>query len=109
LSCARKRRHDFAVLRVLGMTRGGVRVVLNSQATAIAMFGLVFGIPLGLAVGRIGWRSITERVPLLDVAPLALVAALLIIPATIVVANLLAFWPGRVVLSCLPGEVLRAE
>ena len=109
LSCARRRRHDFAVLRTLGMTRGGVRTVLNAQSTAIGLFGLAVGVPLGLAVGRLGWRSIAERVPLFDVAPFALVAVVLIVPATILVANLLAIWPVRVTLAHRPGEELRTE
>jgi hypothetical protein len=109
LSCARRRGHEFAVLRALGMTRGNIRAVLNSQGTAIGLFGLVIGIPLGLAVGRLGWRAIAERVPLSVIPPFALVAALLLIPATLIAANILALWPGRVTLSRLPGEELRAE
>jgi hypothetical protein len=38
-----------------------------------------------------------------------LVAALLIIPTMLLAANLLALWPGRVTLSHLPAEQLRAE
>jgi hypothetical protein len=91
------------------MTRGNIRAVLNSQGTAIGLFGLVIGIPLGLAVGRLGWRAIAERVPLSVIPPFALVAALLLIPATLIAANILALWPGRVTLSHLPGEELRAE
>ncbi len=109
LSCARRRSHDFAVLRALGMTRRNVRTVLNSQATAVGLFGLVVGIPLGLAVGRLGWRAIADRVPLSDIAPLALAGALLLIPVTLLGANLLALWPGSVTLSHVPAEELRAE
>jgi ABC-type lipoprotein release transport system permease subunit len=109
LSCARRRSHEFAVLRALGMTRGHIRTILNSQGTAIGLFGLVVGIPLGIAVGRLGWRAIAERVPLAEVPPLALTAALLLIPVTVVVANILALWPGRVTLSQRPAGELRAE
>jgi hypothetical protein len=109
LSCAQRRRRDFAMLRALGMTRGNVRTVLNAQGTAIGLFGLVVGIPLGLVVGRVGWIAIASRVPLSQVAPLALVAIVLIIPVTIVAANVLALWPGRVTLSHLPAEELRTE
>jgi predicted lysophospholipase L1 biosynthesis ABC-type transport system permease subunit len=109
LSCARRRSHEFAVLRALGMTRGNVRTILNSQGTAIGLFGLVVGIPLGIAVGRLGWRAIAERVPLAEIPPLALTAALLLIPVTLIAANVLALWPDRVALSHLPAEALRAE
>ena len=109
LSCARRRSHDFAVLRALGMTRGNIRTVLNSQGTAIGLFGLVVGIPLGLAVGRLGWRAIADRVPLSDIAPFALAAALLLIPVTLDRGQ----HPGAVARArhalALPAEELRAE
>jgi FtsX-like permease family len=109
LSCARRRSHEFAVLRALGMSRGNIRTILNSQGTAIGLFGLAIGIPLGLAVGRLGWRAIAERVPLSELPPLALAAALILIPVTLVAANVLALWPGRVALSHSPAEELRVE
>ena len=109
LSCAYRRSHEFAVLRALGMTRRNIRSVLNSQGTAIGLFGLVIGVPLGIGVGRLGWRSIAERVPLSEIPPLALTAALLLIPVTVIAANVLALWPGRVALSHSPAEQLRVE
>jgi ABC-type antimicrobial peptide transport system permease subunit len=109
LSCARRRRPEFAVLRALGMTRGNIRTVLSSLGTSIGLFGLVVGIPLGLAVGRLGWRAIAERVPLSVVPPLALAAALLLVPVTLITANVLTLWPGRVSLSRSPAEELRVE
>jgi ABC-type lipoprotein release transport system permease subunit len=109
LSCARRRGHDLAVLRALGMTRANIRTILNSQGTAIGLFGLVVGIPLGLVVGRVGWRAIAARVPLSEVAPFALAAILIIIPAMLLAANVLALWPGRVALSRSPAEKLRTE
>jgi hypothetical protein len=108
-SCARRRGHELAVLRALGMTRGNIRTILNSQGTAIGLFGLVIGIPLGLVVGRLGWRAIAARVPLSEVAPFALAAILIIIPAMLIAANVLALWPGRVALSQPPADKLRTE
>jgi hypothetical protein len=67
------------------------------------------GVPLGLVIGRLGWRAIAERVPLSAITPFALTAALLLIPITLVAANVLAVWPGRVTLSRAPAEKLRAE
>ena len=109
LSSARRRSHEFAVLRAMGMTRVNIRTVLNSQGTAIALFGLVAGVPLGIVVGRMGWQAIAERVPLSVIAPFALAAVLLLIPVTLIAANALALWPGHVTLSRRPAEGLRAE
>ena len=103
------RRRDFATLRALGMTRGGTRAILNMQAAAIAIVGLVVGIPLGLAVGRIGWRLVTVRVPLRFVGPVPLAALLVLVPAAVGIANVLALWPGRRLSRLRPAEVLRTE
>ena len=108
VTSARRRQHDFAVFRVLGLDRRSTRLVLNSQGTAIALVGLIVGIPLGLALGRTAWRLVTEQVPLADVPPFAL-AALLIGPITVIVVNLLAVWPGRRAADVHPAEVLRRE
>ncbi|HWF17159.1 MAG TPA: FtsX-like permease family protein [Acidimicrobiales bacterium] len=107
---AQRRRRDFAILRAMGMRRRNTRLVLNVQGTAIGLFGVVVGIPVGLAVGRTGWRLIAEHVPLAYIAPLAVLGIVLIIPATILLANLLAMWPGQLVARThLPARELRVE
>jgi hypothetical protein len=107
---AQRRRRDFAILRAMGMSRHKARLVLNVQGTAIALFGVILGIPLGLAVGRTGWRLIVEHVPLAFVSPLATLGIALIIPATILLANSLALWPGQLVAGTrVPARELRVE
>ena len=109
VTSSRRRRHDFAILRAIGLSRRGIRLVLNSQGTAIGVVGLVVGVPLGIAVGRTGWHWVAERVPLEDVAPLAVIALLVIVPVTVIVVNALAVWPGHHVGRLQPADVLRAE
>ena len=109
VTSAARRRRDFAVFRALGLTRRGARLVLSAQGTAIAVVGIVVGVPLGVAVGRAGWHWVADRVPLEDVPPLALIAVLLIVPLTVVIANGLAVWPGHRAAQIRPAEVLRAE
>ena len=109
-SSAQRRQRDFAILRAMGMSRRNARFVLNAQGTAIGLFGIVIGIPLGLAIGRTGWRFIAAHVPLAYIAPLAVLGVVLIIPVTILVANSLAMWPGQLVARThLPARELRAE
>src|SRR5207244_4551801 len=40
----RRRRHELAVLRALGLTRRQSRLVIGTQATLLAVIGLAFGI-----------------------------------------------------------------
>ena len=109
LTSARRRGHDFAVLRALGLDRRRARLIVNSQATAIGLIGLVIGIPLGIVLGRALWRLVTERVPLVNVAPFALLGVLLIVPASMILANALAVWPGQRVARLHPAEIFRDE
>ena len=104
-----RRRVDVAVLRALGMTRRQSRAVVVTQASVLAMVGLVFGVPLGIALGRLVWRAVADYTPLQYVAPVAFLALLLIGPLALVVANALAAWPGQRAARLRIGHVLRAE
>ena len=109
VTSARRRRHDFAILRAVGLNRRSARLILTSQSTAIGLFGLVVGVPLGVVLGRTGWQWVARRVPLESVPPFALIAVLVIVPVTVAIVNALALWPGRRVARIHPAEVLRAE
>jgi hypothetical protein len=105
----RRRRHELAVLRALGLTRRQSRLVITTQATLLAAVGLAFGIPLGVALGRTLWRTAADMTPLAYHSPLALWALLLVGPLALVAANLLAAWPGRRAARLRTGQILRAE
>jgi hypothetical protein len=107
-TAVRRRRHDLAVLRALGMTRRQARGVVVTQATVLAAVGLVLGVPLGLAVGRVLWRTVADITPLQYEAPVALLAVLLVAPVVVLVANTLAAWPGRQAARLRIAHVLRA-
>jgi FtsX-like permease family protein len=104
-----RRRHDIAVLRALGLTSPQVRATVAWQATTLAVVGLVFGIPLGLALARTLWRVVAERTPVVYVPPLALVAVFLVVPISLLVVNLLAAYPGHRAVGQRISTVLRAE
>jgi hypothetical protein len=104
-----RRRHELAVLRALGMTRRQTRMVVATQASVLAMIGLVFGIPLGLALGRNIWRVIAGFTPLAYHPPLAVWALLLIGPIALLAANMLAVWPAHHAARLRTGQELRAE
>jgi cell division protein FtsX len=108
-STVRRRRHDLAVLRVIGLTRRQARATVAWQATTLAAIGLVFGVPFGVALGRTLWQVVAERTPLLYVAPVALVALVLVPPGAIAVCNAIAAWPAHVAARLRPAESLRVE
>jgi cell division protein FtsX len=104
-----RRRRDLAVLQALGMSRRQTRLAVATQATVLAVTGLLFGIPLGLAVGRFIWRDVAGLTPLAYHPPLAVWALLLIAPAALLTVNILAVWPQWLAVRHRAGQVLRTE
>jgi FtsX-like permease family protein len=104
-----RRRRDLAVLQALGMTRGQTRLAVATQATVLAVAGLLFGIPLGLALGRFIWRDVAGLTPLAYHPPLAVWALLLIAPAALLTVNILAVWPQWLAIRHRAGQILRTE
>ncbi|GAB1817164.1 ABC transporter permease [Herbidospora sp. RD11066] len=108
-TAVRRRAHELAVLRALGLTPAQARLVVVTQATLLAVAGLAFGVPLGLIAGRVVWRITADATPLLYVFPQAVGALLLVGPLALLIANLLAVWPGRTATRLPAGRLLRAE
>jgi predicted lysophospholipase L1 biosynthesis ABC-type transport system permease subunit len=105
----RRRRHELAVLRALGLTRLQSRMVVVTQASVLTVIGLAFGVPLGFALGRSIWRVVAGFTPLAYHPPLAVWALLLIAPVALLAANLLAAWPGEQAARLRTGHILRRE
>jgi hypothetical protein len=105
----RRRRRDLAILKTLGFTRAQVAATVAWQATTIVAVGVLIGLPLGVGVGRFAWRLFAED---LGVAPEAVVPiwlAVLVIPAAVLLANLIAVLPGWAAARVRPAAVLRTE
>jgi hypothetical protein len=109
ITAVRRRAHDIAVLRVLGMTPSQSRWAALTQAAVFAVAGLLLGVPLGLAAGRALWRVAAELIPLYYQPPMALRTLLLIGPATLACGLLLAVIPGRRAARLRAGPLLREE
>jgi len=105
----RRRAGELAVLRALGMTGLQSGMTVCTQAVVLIGVGLAFGIPLGLAVGRIAWRAVASFVPLDFVAPGWGTPLLMVSVAAIVVALVLAVAPARRAARFSIATALRAE
>ena len=105
----RRRRHELAVLRALGLTRLQSRMVVATQASVLAIIGLLFGVPLGIALGRTIWRVAAGLTPLAYRPPVAVWALLLVGPLALLAANALAAWPARRAARLQTGQILRIE
>jgi cell division protein FtsX len=109
VTAVRRRQHDIAVLRAVGMTRRQCRWIAVTQAMVLALVGLMFGVPLGVAVGRLVWRAVASSTPFQYDPPVALVALVLVGPAALLIVNVLAAWPGHRAARLRIAQVLRTE
>jgi hypothetical protein len=109
VTTVRRRRRDLAVLRAIGFTRRQTRGAVAWQSTLLAVAGVVVGVPLGIAAGRLAWRWLADDFPIAYVPPFALLAVLVVAAVSIVLANALAAGPGHVASRIRPAEALRVE
>ena len=109
MTWVRQRRRDLGLLRALGFVRRQVTASVIWQATTLAVLALVIGLPLGVVAGRWLWLVFTGQLgiaPDVAVPALPLLAA---VPLTLVVANLVAAFPGRSAARLRSATALRGE
>lgn len=105
----RRRRRDLAILKTIGFVRGQVRAAVVTQASALALLALALGIPLGVLAGRAAWLAFANNQGVVAEALLGSWPVFALIPATILVANLVAALPGRRAARLAPATILRTE
>jgi ABC-type lipoprotein release transport system permease subunit len=108
LTSIRRRRREFAVLRMLGFTRRQDVLVVTSQSVTLVAIALAIGLPVGIALGRWAWTVFARNLPVpgATTTPFGL---LLAIPVAIVVAILLSIAPGALAARRSPARALRAQ
>lgn len=109
ISSIRRRRRDLAILKVLGFERKQVRQVVAWQATTIVGIAVLIGVPLGIAAGRWGWTIFAEGIGVVPESVVPLVPMLVLIPAALLIANLIAAPPAAIAARTRPAAVLRTE
>jgi predicted lysophospholipase L1 biosynthesis ABC-type transport system permease subunit len=109
VTAVRRRRHELAVLKILGFDRGQVRATVAWHATILGVMGLVLGLPIGVIVGRFVWQLVADGLGTsIDVTVPAL-WLVLAVPTTILLVNLIAFFPARSAANTRPAVSLRTE
>jgi ABC-type lipoprotein release transport system permease subunit len=109
ITSIRRRRLDLAILKTLGFNRRQVSSTVAWQATSLALAAIVVGLPLGVISGRWAWSVFADHLGVVPDPVIPILAVLLAVPATIVLANLLAVVPGRIAARLKAGPVLRSE
>jgi predicted lysophospholipase L1 biosynthesis ABC-type transport system permease subunit len=109
VSSIRRRRRDLAVLKTLGFERGQISRVVAWQATTIALLAGAIGLPLGIAGGRWAWTLFADELGIVPEPVIPLVPILIVLPAAILVANLIAAVPATLAGRTPAALALRTE
>lgn len=104
-----RRRQELGLLKSLGFLRRQVASTVLWQTTAVALVGVVAGIPLGVAVGRLAWRAFADYLGVAAVPAVTFWEIGAIALGTLVVANVLAAGPAIVASRTRPATLLRVE
>ncbi len=105
----RRRRRDLAILKTLGFARGDVGRTVAWQATTLAVVALVVAVPLGVAAGSTVWRLFAEQLGVIPGVSTPVVLLALVVPTTILLANLISIRPAVAAMRTHPASVLREE
>jgi hypothetical protein len=104
-----RRRRDVALLKALGFVRRQVAAAVGWQATTVALVAVAFGVPVGIALGRLLWRAFAVN---LGAAPVSVVPGWVVVTLAVgvlVAANLLAVLPAVGAARLRPSEALRQQ
>jgi putative ABC transport system permease protein len=109
LRSVQTRRHEDAVLLVIGFRPRDVRSIINWQATFGVVVGAVVGTVLGVVGGRIAWAAVATATGIVNhpVVPVGIVAAAVV--GAVLVANVMAFVMARPLARVAPAVALRTE
>ena len=86
-----------------------MRATVAWQASTVAAIGILVGLPLGVGLGRFGWNLLAAELGVVREPVAPAWSAFLVIPAALLLANLVALVPAAIAARIRPAVVLRAE
>jgi hypothetical protein len=108
-SSVRRRRRDLALLRTFGLSGRQLRSVVAWQASVVALVGVVVGVPLGILLGQWLWDLFARGIYAVPDSTVPLISVIVVAVGALVLANIVAAWPGRSAARTSTAQVLRDE
>jgi hypothetical protein len=104
-----RRRRDLALLRTLGFTGRQLLSAVAWQASVAGAIGVVFGIPIGIVVGRWLWTLFARNIYVVPEPTVPVLSVVIVALSAMVLANIVAALPGRSAAKTSTAQVLRGE
>jgi hypothetical protein len=108
ITAIRRRRSDLAILKVIGFLPRQLRAAIAWQASTIAAVALLFGVPLGIVLGRAVWSFFAHQLGVVDVPVLPWATITIEVVGTLLLVNLIALFPARRIALMNAAKTLRA-
>jgi hypothetical protein len=109
VTAVRRRRRHLAVLKTLGFDRRQLLATVAWQAATLVAVGLAVGLPLGIAAGRWGWYLFAEQIGVVPEPVTPVPRILLVVPATFLLAIVVAALPAWSAARTRVAVALRTE
>ncbi len=109
VTSVRRARRQLGVLKTVGFTRRQIASTVAWHASALALWALVIGIPLGIIAARVLWTQIARSIGLESAPVISVPAVFVVVLVVFSATNLAALGPGIVAARIRPAQALRAE
>ena len=108
LSLLRHRR-EFGVLRSIGFLRRQIAATVAWQAITVVAVGIVVGVPIGLALGRLVWNLAASEFGVVAVVSTPNIRIALIAAGSLVASCFVVATPAAVAATSPAAPLLRSE
>lgn len=102
-------RRQIGVLKSVRFANRQVMAMVAWHASLLSAGALVIGIPLGIIIGRVTWRSIVDNLGIVSAPAVPVGAVVVVAIVVLVIANLAALGPGLAAARTRPATALRIE
>ncbi len=109
VASVRRRRRDLALLKTFGFVQRQVSAVVSWQSSVAAAVGIIIGVPVGIVVGRTLWGVFAHEIYAVSRPTIPALQILFVALGALVLANLVAFVPGRIAARTPIAALLRSE
>ncbi len=109
IASVRRRRRDLALLKTLGFTKRQLAATTAWQASTAAIVGTIVGVPLGILLGRWLWTLFAHGIHAVPDPTVPTISVTLVALGALILANVIALFPGRIAARTRVALLLRSE